>query len=299
MTIHLLLVASLLLQGVPTGVPAMPASAPSSLDAVRVRINALITEREVPSMAVAVVHRGKIVWEEGFGWADVQNRIPATSQTVFTLASVGKSITATAVMVLAARGALRLDDPVRKHLGPRGRMPGGDRRATIRQLLTMRGGVGHMWRHNWLDEAGPIPSNADVVETFGAECLPPGMEYHYSNLSYGVLQEVVESARGAAGLVHEPSQESSDSVPCRLPRLCPLTAHVSHSAVDLRSEKKVMGSNSAAMFSEPLGVMRGDRVDRQQLGPGEDDGTRAYEHVIPRGRSPARPRVDESGKGLS
>lgn len=193
MTIHLLVLASLLLQGVPTGAPAPPPGTPSPVDAVRARINAIVAEKKVPSMAVAVVHHGKIVWEEGFGWADIENRIPATPRTVYTLASVGKSITATAVMVLAARGALRLDDPVKKHLRPRGRKAGGDRHATIRQLLTMRGGVGHMWRHNWLDEAGPVTSNADVVEAYGGECLPPGTGYHYSNLSYGVLQEVVES----------------------------------------------------------------------------------------------------------
>lgn len=186
-------VATLLLQGTPAGTPVPPLPAPSPVDAVRARINALVAEKRVPSMAVAVVRHGKIVWEEGFGWADVEKRIPATPETVYTLASVGKSITATAVMVLAVRGAVRLDDPVRKHLRPRGQRTGGDRRATVRQLLTMRGGVGHMWRHHWLDDAGPVPSNAEVVDTFGAECLPPGKGYHYSNLSYGVLQEVVES----------------------------------------------------------------------------------------------------------
>lgn len=193
MTTRILVLAMLLLQGPPTGGQAEPGAASNPVDAVRVRINALVAEKKVPSMAVAVVHRGKIVWEEGFGWADVEKRIPATPETVYTLASVGKSITATAVMVLAARGALRLDDPVRKHLRTRGRRTGGDRRATIRQLLTMRGGVGHMWWHHWLDDTGPLPSNAEVVDAFGAECLPTGAGYHYSNLSYGVLQEVVES----------------------------------------------------------------------------------------------------------
>lgn len=191
MKIAFLLVATLLQQGVPPG-PTAPVP-PSQVEAVRARINTLIAEKKIPSMAVAVVQHGKIVWEEGFGWADVENRIPATPATVYTLASVGKSITATAVMVLAARGALRLDDPARKHLRSRQGKAARDRRATIRQLLTMRGGVGHMWRHHWLDESGPVLSNADVVEAFGGECLPPGTGYHYSNLSYGVLQEVVES----------------------------------------------------------------------------------------------------------
>lgn len=193
MKIFHVFVAFLLLQGTPAGTPAPLPPPQSPVDAVRARINALVAEKKVPSMAVAVVHRGKIVWEEGFGWADVEKRIPATPETVYTLASVGKSITATAVMVLAARGALRLDDPVTKHVRPRGRRTGGDRRATIRQLLTMRGGVGHMWWHHWLDDTGPVPTNAEVVDAFGAECLPPGANYHYSNLSYGLLQEVVES----------------------------------------------------------------------------------------------------------
>lgn len=170
--------------------------APDPVASVRDRIRALVAGGTVPSMAVAVVRRGVIVWEEGFGWADVEKRVPATPRTVYTLASVGKSITATAVMLLAQRGALRLDDPARRYLRSHGRATGGERRATIRQLLTMRGGVPHMWRHHWRDETAAPASNADVVSAFGGEFLPPGTVYHYSNLSYGVLQEVAEEASG-------------------------------------------------------------------------------------------------------
>ncbi|HKR60432.1 MAG TPA: serine hydrolase domain-containing protein, partial [Pyrinomonadaceae bacterium] len=64
----------------------------------------LIQERMVadstPSVSVAVVRRGEILWEEGFGWADRENRIPANEHTLYYLASISKTITATAVMTL-------------------------------------------------------------------------------------------------------------------------------------------------------------------------------------------------------
>jgi CubicO group peptidase (beta-lactamase class C family) len=57
-------------------------------------------ERNVPSVAVAVARDGRIVWEEGFGWADRERRIPATPHTTYSIASVSKPFTATGLMVL-------------------------------------------------------------------------------------------------------------------------------------------------------------------------------------------------------
>src|ERR1044072_8564835 len=71
-------------------------------DFTRVRqfIQEQIVATGVPSIAVAVARRGEILWEEGFGWADRENRIPATEHTMYALASVTKSMTATALMLL-------------------------------------------------------------------------------------------------------------------------------------------------------------------------------------------------------
>src|SRR5512140_1453982 len=86
-------------------------------DRAGVRIRDVMAYHHIPSVTVAVAQRGKIVWEEGFGWADVARRIPATPHTAYSLASISKPVTATALMILAERGAVDLDKPINDYLG--------------------------------------------------------------------------------------------------------------------------------------------------------------------------------------
>src|SRR5215218_7707564 len=73
---------------------------------IRELIRARLVEQVIPSLAVAVARDGEIVWEEGFGWADRENRVPATEHTMYSLASISKPITATGVMVLKEQGKI-------------------------------------------------------------------------------------------------------------------------------------------------------------------------------------------------
>ena len=71
----------------------------------------------LPSMAVAVVYRDAIVWEEAFGWADQQRRIAATPATPYYLASVTKVLTGAALALLADAGRIDMNRPVNTYLG--------------------------------------------------------------------------------------------------------------------------------------------------------------------------------------
>ena len=71
--------------------------------------NDIAAHADVPGLAVAVTRDGKIIYERGFGWADRERGLRATPSTPFALASVSKSITATATMRLSERGSLNLD----------------------------------------------------------------------------------------------------------------------------------------------------------------------------------------------
>ncbi len=64
-----------------------------------------------------MVKDGVIIWEEGFGWADRENRIPADEHTMYSLASISKPITTTGLMILMERGELDLDTPINDYLG--------------------------------------------------------------------------------------------------------------------------------------------------------------------------------------
>lgn len=79
--------------------------------------NDIAAHADVPGLAVAVTRDGKIIYEGGFGWADCERGLRATPNTPVTLASVSKSITATATMQLSERGSLNLDTPVNDYVG--------------------------------------------------------------------------------------------------------------------------------------------------------------------------------------
>src|SRR5438128_3665818 len=87
------------------------------ISAIRELIRARLVEQSLPSVAVAVARDGTSLWEEGFGWADREHRVPATEHTMYSLASISKPITATGLMVLKELGKLDLDRPINDYLG--------------------------------------------------------------------------------------------------------------------------------------------------------------------------------------
>ena len=79
-------------------------------------INDYITNKKFPSISVAVVKNGKIIWEDGFGYADLEHKRKATPATPYYTASITKTMTATALMKLSEQGLINLDSPVNKYL---------------------------------------------------------------------------------------------------------------------------------------------------------------------------------------
>ena len=113
---------------------------------VRMLIKKWMDAESVPSIAIAVTRRGQIVWEEGFGWADRENRIPATENTPYYVASVSKTFTATAVMILNERKQLDLDHPVNDYLGKDGVSSPrwNPKQATVRRVATHTARIDHV-----------------------------------------------------------------------------------------------------------------------------------------------------------
>jgi CubicO group peptidase (beta-lactamase class C family) len=162
----------------------------------------LIQERmaadSIPSVSVAVVRKGEILWEEGFGWADRDNRIPATPHTMYYLASVTKSITATAVMMLNERKKLDLDRPVNDYLRPaKVSSPLWDPSlATVRGVATHMAGLTTYARSCYRGPQNCRISLDESVERYGILFWPPGDHFDYSNLGYTILGAVVANASG-------------------------------------------------------------------------------------------------------
>jgi serine beta-lactamase-like protein LACTB len=111
-----------------------------TVTAIREAVADEMSRLGIPGLSLAVAEAGELRHEAGFGFADVENEVPARPETVYRLASVSKPITAAAVMKLAEEGRLDLDAPVSRYCPdfPEKAWP-----VTARQLLCHQGGVRH------------------------------------------------------------------------------------------------------------------------------------------------------------
>lgn len=175
-----------------------PAIAPAALEVVRTRIRHLMDSAGVPSLTVAVAKDGRIVWEEGFGYADLERRTPATPTTLYSMASISKPIAATGVMRLVEQGKLDLDRPANDYLGTAKitGLAGDAAGATVRRLLSHTAGLPLHYRFFY--EGGTVqrPTMDEAISRYAIAVYPPGSVYNYSNLGYGVLEEIVARVSG-------------------------------------------------------------------------------------------------------
>lgn len=149
-------------------------------------------ETYAPGVSVAVVRGGRdTLVHRGYGVADVENGVPATPETVYPIASLTKTFTAAAVMLLAEEGRLSLDDPVGRHLPG---LPAGWRAIPIRQLLNHTSGVP---AHPVLLRDGAMTPDS-VLALAGKEPaeFAPGTRWEYSNVGYLVLGRLIEKVSG-------------------------------------------------------------------------------------------------------
>ena len=128
-----------------------------------------LQERNIPSVSIAVARKGHVVWEQSFGWADRENQLKASPDTVYSLASTTKPMIATGLMVLVQAGKVDLDDPVEKFIGP-GLLTvyeGHAEEITVRQLLHHTAGFPVHFNYYYVDEPSrPLPL-LDTIQRFG------------------------------------------------------------------------------------------------------------------------------------
>jgi CubicO group peptidase (beta-lactamase class C family) len=171
---------------------------PAAVDSLRATIGRSMAAGHVPSLAVAVAQHGRIVWEEGFGLADVERRIPATARTLYSIASISKPLTATALMTLVERGKVDLDRPANDYLGTPGiHAPTGEAAAaTVRQVLSHTAGLPPYVRYFFENDSTSRADTDRAIARCAVTVYPPGRVYDYSNLGYGLVQRIIEKASG-------------------------------------------------------------------------------------------------------
>lgn len=150
-----------------------------------------------PGCALGVYRDGEMVYEAGYGMANLDWGIPIEPSTVFYVGSVSKQFTAASIALLVRGGRLALDDDIREYIPE---LPAYDPPVTIDHLLHHTGGIPDMYRA--MDAAGMSaydPIDADeAISVLASQPLdfPPGDQFRYSNGGYFLLAQIVERASG-------------------------------------------------------------------------------------------------------
>lgn len=183
-----------------TAVTSPPALAPAPLrfaavvEEARALVVADLAARAYPGIAVAVSVDGDTVWSEGFGYADLEHRVPMWPSVKFRVGSISKSMTAAAVATLVEAGRLDLDVPIQRYV------PSFPRKAhpiTTRQLGGHLDGIRHyQGDENFIRD--PYRTVTDALAIFQDDPLlhEPGSAFSYTSYGFNLISAVVEGAAG-------------------------------------------------------------------------------------------------------
>jgi CubicO group peptidase (beta-lactamase class C family) len=178
----------------------LPQPTPVETAAMADLATAVMEKYAAPALSVAVGHGGAIVYRDAFGFSDRNNRVAATPENLFRIASVTKTLTSVAIFSLVEAGRIALSDKV---IGPAaitgtdyGRPPfnPGIEDITVEHLLTHTAGGWHNDRDDPMFK-NPQMSQAELIAwTLRTRPLdhPPGENFAYSNFGFCVLGRVIE-----------------------------------------------------------------------------------------------------------
>ncbi len=150
--------------------------------------------RGIPGISLAVAVDGKIVYSEGFGYADLEQRVPVWPTTKFRIASISKPLTAVGLMELVQAGNVNLDAPVQKYVPS---FPDKGATITVRMIAGHLGGIRHYKGDEFLIQKH-YGSVLEGLKIFQDDPLvsPPGTKFNYSSYGFNLVSAVIESASG-------------------------------------------------------------------------------------------------------
>lgn len=144
-------------------------------------------ERRIPGLQIAVIKDEQLVLSESYGFANVENRLPVTSQTLFPLNSGTKSFTGVAMMQLVEAGLVSLDAPISRYLDD---LPDAWRSVRVRQLLAHTSGLPEI-----VDQPSPVLGGTEADMWKGVKLqpieAPAGERFAYNQTNYGLLAQII------------------------------------------------------------------------------------------------------------
>jgi D-alanyl-D-alanine carboxypeptidase len=172
---------------------------PTKSPALREKVDAIVQQAlkttGIPSASIAIVQDGAITYLQAYGDGRIDPRTPALSSMRYSIGSISKQFTATAVLLLAEQGKLSLDDPVSRFVPNLTR----GNEVTIRQLLSHTSGYQDYWPQDYVPPFMLLPITADkILDQWARKPLDfdPGTEWQYSNTNFVIAGLIVEKASG-------------------------------------------------------------------------------------------------------
>ena len=156
-------------------------------------IQQTLADRGIPSMSIALVRGDSIVWKAAFGYANMRTRTPATTETLYSTGSSGKSVTASAIMQLVEQGKIKLDDPINRYLGD-SRVQDQiqvEKPVTFRHILSHWSGLraGAETQPIW---GRKLPKTLEELTSALYSVRAPETKWEYNNFAYGAAGLLVQ-----------------------------------------------------------------------------------------------------------
>lgn len=161
----------------------------------------MIDKYQIPGISLGINHLGERRYYKGFGYRDIENKLPVTEDTIFGIASITKSFTCVAIMQLQEAGKLSVHDPVIKYL-PEFRTPDQEKtkKMTIHHFMTHTSSLPPLPRAVGPDGISPVRSHEEFMQFIGElefDLLgEPGEHFSYSNHAFNLLGTIIERVSG-------------------------------------------------------------------------------------------------------
>lgn len=155
----------------------------------------------IPGISVGIIHKGEIVFEAGYGFADVEKKIKPTSTTLYPIASISKMFTSIAILQLVEQKAIHLDDKIYKYIPwflTKNKI-NSTKNITIKDLLEHTSGI---WRdgntYHWYDDK--FPTELELKKEFNEKSIQikRNAKFKYSNYGYALLGLIIETVSGVS-----------------------------------------------------------------------------------------------------
>ena len=162
-------------------------------DSIDVFLTKTIHDQHIPALQLAIIREGKIVKLNSYGTANLENSIPVTDQSIFSINSITKAFTGIAIMQLAEEGKLKINDPISLYIDS---LPVLWQKITLKQLLTNTSGLPDL-----MDSNEQILENGDEnlawkkVQTLPLE-FNAGDKFSYNQTGYVILGKIITKLSG-------------------------------------------------------------------------------------------------------